>query len=211
MSQPQASLRDRILDMALELAEASSWEQLRLHTVAAALQIGLDEILIHYPQKDDLAEAWFDRADRAMLDAEHGGPDFPSRPPQERLQQVICDWLDALAAHRRLTRGMLAYKLEPGHVHLQALGILRISRTVQWFREAARQESTGFQRILDESALTAIYLAAFGRWLFDDSRDSRESKAFLASGLHRWFRCCPVERGQSAAPERIVAPEQSGN
>ena len=106
---------------------------------------------------------------------------------------------------------MLAYKLEPGHVHLQALGILRISRTVQWFREAARQESTGFQRILDESALTAIYLAGFGRWLFDDSRDGRESKAFLAAGLRRWFRCCHIERGQSAAPEPIVAPEQSGN
>lgn len=210
MSQRKTSLRDRILDAALDQADASSWEELHLYAVAAELQIGLDEILIHYPQKDDLAEAWFDRADKAMLGAERG-PDFTNRPPQERLQQVICDWLDALAAHRRLTRQMLAYKLEPGHVHLQALGILRISRTVQWFREAAVQDSTGLQRILDESALTAIYLAAFGRWLFDDSRDGGESKAFLALALRRWSRCCHVVRGQSAAAELTSASEQSGD
>ena len=210
MSQRKTSLRDQILDMALELAEGSSWEELRLYDVAARLQIGLDEILIHYPQKDDLAEAWFDRADRAMLGAERG-PDFPVRPPHERLQQVICDWLDALAPHRRLTRGMLACKLEPGHVHLQALGILRISRTVQWFREAARQDGAGFQRILDESALTAIYLAAFGRLLFDDSRDGRESKAFLAWSLRRWIKCCHILREKSAVPELTSALEQSGN
>lgn len=75
MSEEQASLSGRILDMVLELAEASSWEQLRLHSVATGLQIGLDEILIHYPQKDGLAEAWFDRANRTMLVAEYG-PDF---------------------------------------------------------------------------------------------------------------------------------------
>jgi hypothetical protein len=49
---------------------------------------------------------------------------------QERLQHVICSWLDALEPHHRLTREMLAYKLEPGHIHLQALGVMRISRTV---------------------------------------------------------------------------------
>jgi AcrR family transcriptional regulator len=186
MSQQQTGLRDRILDTALEQAEATSWERLHLHAVAAALHIGLNEILMHFPQKDDLVEAWFDRADRAMLATERG-PIFPGLPLQERLQQVTCDWLDTLAPHRRLTREMLAYKLEPGHVHLQALGLMRISRTVQWFREAARQDSTGLQRILDESVLTAIYLAAFARWLVDDSQNGRSSKAFLAWALRRWL------------------------
>jgi len=210
MPQQQDSLRDRILDTALEQAEASSWEELNLHNVAAALQIRMDEILSRFSGKDDLAEAWFDRGDRAMLRADRGS-DFPNRAAQERLQAVICDWLDALGTHRRLTREMLAYKLEPGHVHLQALGIMRISRTVQWFREAALQNSTGLQRILDETALTAIYLSTFGRWLFEDSGDGRESKAFLAWALRRWFRCCHVDRGESVAPAGASVPEQSGS
>lgn len=212
MSKKQAGLRERILDQALEQAEASSWERLHLHAVAGALEIGLDEILYHFPQKDDLVEAWFDRADRAMLGADRG-PDFPAMPLQERLHQVICSWLDALAPHRRLTREMLAYKLEPGHVHLQALGIMRISRTVQWFREAAHQDSTGLQRIVEESALSSIYLAAFVRWLFDDAGNGSKGKAFLEKALRRWLGSGHATPGkQSAAPERTAAaPQQPGH
>ncbi len=85
---------------------------------------------------------------------------------------------------------MLVYKLEPGHIHLQALGIMRISRTVQWFSEAARHDSTGLQRIVDECALSTIYLASFARWLFDDSANNRKSKDFLNTALRRWLRIC---------------------
>jgi AcrR family transcriptional regulator len=187
MSKQQLALQDRILDKALEQAEASSWEQLHLHAVAEALNITLDEIRQYFPQKDDLVEAWFDRADRALLSAAHSA-DFLDLPLHERLQQVITSWLDALAPHHRLTREMLAYKFEFGHIHLQVLGIMRVSRTVQWFREAACHDSTGLQRILDECALTTIYLTTFARWLFDDSADCRNSKELLNTALRQWHR-----------------------
>ena len=186
MPKQQPALQDRILDKALEQAEASSWEQLHLHAVAEALNITLDEIRQYFPQKDDLVEAWFDRADRALLSADHS-KDFLDLPLYERLQQVIASWLDALAPHRRLTREMLAYKFEFGHIHLQALGIMRISRTVQWFSEAAYHDSTGLQRIIDECALTTIYLTTFARWLFDDSTNSRKSKDVLNAALRQWL------------------------
>jgi AcrR family transcriptional regulator len=187
MPKQRLTLQDRILDKALEQAEALSWEQLHLHAVAEALNITLDEIRQYYPQKDDLVEAWFDRADRALLGATHPD-DFLDLPVYERLQQVIVSWLDALAPHRRLTREMLAYKFEFGHIHLQALGVMRISRTVQWFREAACHDSTGSQRVMDECALTTIYLTTFARWLFDDSANNRKSKDVLATALHQWHR-----------------------
>jgi ubiquinone biosynthesis protein COQ9 len=206
-----AGLDERILDKALEQGEASSWERLLLHTVAEALGIGLDEILCYFQQKDDLVEAWFDRADHAMLVADRD-PDFPGLPLQERLHLVICSWLDALAPHRRLTREMLAYKLEPGHVHLQVLGIMRISRTVQWFRETAHQDSTGLQRIIDESVLSSIYLAAFARWLFNDSGNGSKGKAFLETALHRWLDSGYVFSKQSTTSARTAAtPQQPGN
>jgi AcrR family transcriptional regulator len=207
LPQQQTGLHDRILDTALEQAEAASWEQLQLHAVATALHITLDEIRQDFRQKDDLVEAWFDRADRAMLGADRGAG-FPDRPLQERLHQVISRWLDALSPHRRLTREMLAYKLEPGHVHLQALGIMRISRTVQWFREAACQDSTGLQRILDESVLTTIYLATFARWLFDDSENGRRSKAFLDTALSRWLGSSIRSDKQSCEAEVIAEGQQ---
>jgi hypothetical protein len=182
MSQQQTDLRGRILDKALEQAEASSWERLHLYAVAGALHIGLDEILYYFPQKDDMVEGWFDRADRAMLGVDRG-PDFPDLPLQERLQQVICSWLDALASHHRLTRD-----------------------------EAARQDSTGLQRILEESILTSIYLAAFARWLCDDAGKGSEGKAFLETALRRWLGGGHVVGKQSAAPEgTATAPQQPSN
>ena len=211
MSNQKLALQDRILDKALEQAEASSWEQLHLHAVAAALDITLDEIRQYFPQKDDLVEAWFDRADRALLSSPHT-EDFLDLSLNERLYQVIVCWLDALATHRRLTREMLAYKLEPGHIHLQALGIMRISRTVQWFNEAACHDSTGLQRIIDECALTTIYLATFARWLFDDSANNRKSKDALKTALRQWHSIsCNSSRPPVEPADTEAVPQQTSH
>lgn len=178
------STADVILDKALELGETAGWDALRLHRVADALHLSLDEIRTSYPQKDDLAEAWFDRADQAAL-AASGREGFPALAERTRLSMVIMAWLDTLLPHRRLTRSMLGYKLEPGHIHLQALGIQRISRTVQWFMEAAQLNVSGLQRIATESALTTTYLTIFARWLLDDSPDSRATRRLLDAALLR--------------------------
>ena len=171
------------------------------------MNITLDAIRQHFPQKDDLVEAWFDRADRALLSAPHP-EEFLDLSLADRLHQVIVSWLDALAPHRRLTREMLAYKFEFGHVHLQALGIMRVSRTVQWFREAAHQDSTGLRRIIDESALTTIYLTAFARWLFDDSTDGHKSKEFLNTALHQWLGMSHDEKQPPIQPSGAEGAQQ---
>lgn len=180
--QQDTQLADRILDSALAIAGNASWEDLQLHEVAATLDIPLEQIREYYAQKDDLAEAWFDRADRALLSWQPG-EEFYGLPKHIRLQQVIMHWFDALEPQRRITRGMLCYKLEFGHVHLQALGVMRISRTVQWFREAARLQARSLQRVVEETAITGIYLAAFGRWLYDASPGSRDTRRFLETAL----------------------------
>jgi ubiquinone biosynthesis protein COQ9 len=187
--QPQSA--DRILDVALSLGEASSWEAVHLHAIADELGTPLNEVRRYFPQKDALVEAWFDRADRAAL-ALHDGPEFTAIPRHERLQRLIMAWLNALAPHHRLTREMLAYKLEPGHLHLQVQGVTRISRTVQWFREAAHQDSRGARRILEESLLTMIYLTAFTRWLYDDSPDFSDTRRLLEQSLRRMEKYTPA-------------------
>ncbi|MGR9074404.1 MAG: TetR/AcrR family transcriptional regulator, partial [Gammaproteobacteria bacterium] len=72
---------------------------------------------------------------------------------------------------------------------LQALGVMRISRTVQWFREAARIDTTGLRRILEETGTTAIYLAAFARWLNDDSHGFGITRKFLDRSLSNAEKC----------------------
>lgn len=129
-------LRERILDCAVELAEAGSWESVRLHQVAKQLGIELADIRTYFSEKDQLIDAWFDRADRAALEVSRAAG-FDTLPVAARLETVILAWLEHLAPHRRVAREMIGAKAELGHVHIQIPAMMRVSRTVQWFREAA--------------------------------------------------------------------------
>jgi AcrR family transcriptional regulator len=183
-SKPSAA---QILDAALQLADVCGWERLHLFDVAAHLDVGLDAIAAHYREKDQLVEAWFDRADRAML-ARSSAADLAALEPAKRLEELLVAWLDSLAAHRAVTGQMLLYKLEPAHLHLQVLGLLRISRTVQWWREGARRETRHLQRIAEESLLTGVYLRSFIHWLRHPEEDPAEFRAFL----RRQLRCAAL-------------------
>lgn len=172
----------QILDSALRLADVCGWERLHLFDIAADLGVGLDAIAVHYREKDQLVEAWFDRADRAMLSRAQAD-DLSSLSADKRLEELLIAWLDSLAAHRAVTGQMLLYKLEPGHIHLQLLGLLRISRTVQWWREAARRQTHHLYRIVEESLLTGVYLRSFIHWLRHPEENAADFRALLRSQL----------------------------
>ena len=172
---------DRLLDTALQLGEQHGWEALRLYQIADAAGVTLAELQQCYRQKDELVDAWFDRADRAML--LHANTLAAELNARQRLEQLLRQWLATLAPHRQLTRQMLAYKLEFGHVHLQLGGLLRISRTVQWWREAAARPHTDLARILDEVSLSSIFVSSFLLFLYDDSAEQQRSRNWLQSAL----------------------------
>lgn len=177
----------QILDAALQLADVCGWERLHLFDVASHLNVGLDAIALHYREKDQLVEAWFDRADQALL-ARARHTDLIPLQPSRRLEELMVAWLDCLSTHRAVTGQMLLYKLEPGHLHLQVLGLLRISRTVQWWREVAQRETLHLCRVAEESLLTGVYLRSFVHWLRHTNEDPAEFRAFL----RRQLRCGPL-------------------
>lgn len=184
----KTDLRESIIDTAMHLAETVSWEKLHLHEVATELNVSLEQIRQHYPQKDDLVEAWYDRADASALRISEE-PGFLDLDIHDRLHKVIMAWLDALAEHKTISRDMLLYKLEPAHIHLQVLGILRISRIAQWFREAAHQDSTHLQRIFEEVGLTTIFLMTFIFWMNDKSENQQRTHDFLQRKLQQAKPC----------------------
>jgi ubiquinone biosynthesis protein COQ9 len=167
-----------LLDAALALAAQRGWDAVHLHDVAQATGVPLAEVARHYKTKDALVEAWFDRADAALL-ALPDSPGWMALSPRQRVHQAIFAWLDALAPHRKASAHMLRYKFQPEHLHLHAQGAVRISRTVQWIREVARLPAVGWRREAEEAVLTSIYLATFARWLADDSPGAGRTRAFL--------------------------------
>ncbi|HET9664037.1 MAG TPA: hypothetical protein VFP00_07400 [Burkholderiales bacterium] len=215
---PATSEPASIVDAAIALAEQSSWEAVRLHAVAAALDIPLDEIRRHFREKEDVVDAWFDRADSAML-REAEAPGFLGLTPRERVRRLILTWLGALAAHRRVTRQMIYGKLEPGHLHIQIPGLMRVSRTVQWIREAAQRDATYVRRALEETGLTTIYLMTFFHWMNDESPGAIRTERFLdgclgfAERLDRavWSGAGRASQAAGAnAPSASFAPREGG-
>lgn len=175
-------IRDAIINTAVALATRTSWEAVRLYEIAAELNISLDKIRNYFREKEDLVDAWFDRADGIML-RETNAADFLDLAPQQRIHRLIMVWLDALAVQRKVTRQMILAKMEPGHIHIQVPAVMRISRTVQWIREAAQRDATFLRRALEESALTTIYLMTFFFWMRDESPGSNRTRQFLDRNL----------------------------
>ena len=85
--------------------------------------------------------------------------------------------------------------------------IMRVSRTVQWMREAAQRDTTFVRRALEETALTTIYLATFAYWMQDDSENSQNTREFLAhklkmaESLDHWVYRSPDKETATAATE----------
>lgn len=195
-----APSRDDLLDTALALADRHGWEALRLHQLAAACGAGLDDVRTHFREKDEIIDAWLDRADAAMLrHADRGGVD--ALPVHERIGALILIWLDVLAPYQRVTREMIAHKLEFGHVHVQFPALLRISRTVQWIREAARLDAPLPRRALEETALTALFVKSFTYWLRDASPGFERSRKRLERDL----------RGMEAAARWLPGTRADGD
>lgn len=192
-------LARRIVDTAVELAEQSSWEAVRLHQVAEALGIGLDDVHSRFREKDELIDAWFERADDAVLKLSDSG-ELAQLAPRERLFRLIMAWLDALEPHRQVSRQMIQSRLEPGHLHIQIPALMRISRTVQWMREGARLEDAGVMRAVLETATTAIYLAAFVNWMGENTAGSPRTRRLLDGLLGQAeaiMQVCPSRAGKA--------------
>ena len=182
---------DRIVNTALELAEDQGWEKVRLYRVAERMEMPLEGLLAHIREKEDLVDAWLDRADHAMLQAADSAM-VAAMPTVERLEYLVLVWLRTLAPHRRVTAQMIRGKLEAGHIHVQIPAVLRISRTVQWLREAGHRDAPGFYRGLEETVLTTIFVSTFVHWLRDESPDQERTRRRLvlalraAARLSRW-------------------------
>lgn len=194
--------RDAIVDAALALGEEQGWERVRLYRVADRLDITLEAVSRHFREKEELSEAWFDRADTAMLQAADSGL-LSDMNTVDRLEHLVFTWLEALAPHRELTAQMIRNKLEPGHLHVQIPAMLRISRTVQWLREAAHRDAHGLHRGMEETVLTTVFVSTFVYWLRDTSQKHERTRAWLrqalgtASRLSRWV---PGYAGQQVRP-----------
>jgi ubiquinone biosynthesis protein COQ9 len=176
-----ASLPELIVAAALDEAERGGWPSVRLNRVAARLGVTLPDVYEHFRDCEAIGDAWLAVGDRAMLDL--GGRSYLTLPAASRIERAILAWLDALAGRRLVTRQILLGKLYPGHPHHLIALILRLSRTVQWLREAARLDAPPPQRQIEEIGLTWLFAATVAVWAVDASPDQAMTRRFLTRRL----------------------------
>src|SRR4029453_9709431 len=171
------SLRDQIVDTAIDLAEQEGWEDLRLRKVAERCGVDLTDVLSEFRDIDAVANAWFERALAAMLQPPEQG--FQGRPAGERVHSVMMRGFEATAAHRRLTGEMIRAKLYPSHPHHWVPMVFSLSRLIQWVLEAARLDARGLPRQAEEVGLTLLFLGALRGWLGGRGPGRGRTRGFL--------------------------------
>lgn len=178
-----------IVAACLALADRKGWPYVRLYDVARLLKVDLAAIRGHFRDTDAIGDAWLQQAELAML-AASSAAGFAHLPPAKRLERSLTAFLETLAAHKPATAGIFRAKLYPGHPH-HAIGlVLWVSRTVQWWREAARLDNDvggkalgDRRRRVEEIGLTGIFLATLAFWIRDASAGQSATQAFLAKRL----------------------------
>lgn len=185
----EMSLRESVVREALYQAEIHGWQGVRLSEVAARLGLPMGAVLAEFRDLDAVADAWFRYGWEAMLAEKPDG--FDHWPPERRLAHCLGAWLDALARHRRVTVEMLRTKAHPPHPHTWVPMLFDLSRTVQWWREAARLEARyGTRRArAEEVALTGLFLATLSVWAGDASDGQARTHRFLEKRLACGARC----------------------
>lgn len=173
--------RARILAAALALADDRGWQEVSFTRLGSRLGMSLAELRRHYRDQDAIADAWFRRAQDAML--AKPPPRFRDLPAKRRLELLMLRWFDTLAPHRRVTAEMLAGKLWLFHPHHYVPMVFNLSRLIQWLRDAAGLTALGSRRQAEEIGLTLTFLATLAVWCRDDSQGQAETRKFLAARL----------------------------
>ena len=181
MTHHDDELDARIVDTAMAMAEDVGWEGVRLRTVAETLGITLDDLGHRFRDLDAVADAWFARAQQAMLTPPE--PGFADQPARERLKATLLRWFDALAPRRQVTVQMLKAKAWPFHPHHWVPMVFNLSRTIQWLRDAASLDADSPRREVEEIGLTWLFVATLAVWAGDETAGQQRTRRFLDARL----------------------------
>lgn len=177
----RGELRERAVATALDLAAGTRWADLRMHMVADRLGVPLAELAREFRDLDAVADAWFARVlETVLTDAVRG---IDGLPAEERLARAMGGWFDALGPHAAVSREMLRLKLHPSHPHHWVPMAFDLSRLMHWFLDAARIQGRGPRRVLQEVAITGIFLGALARWAWPRRPDAGRARRHLERRL----------------------------
>ncbi|MEP2545599.1 MAG: hypothetical protein ABJI82_13135 [Alphaproteobacteria bacterium] len=176
--------RDAVMAAAMARIARDGWRRLPLADVAADAGVPLADVLIPFPTKYDIVNAFQDRIDAQMLAAAdtHAASGDAGVGIRDRLFDLLMERFDALTPHRAAMAEIAKDSLcDP--VALRFLP--RMARTMTRVLAAAGIDASGPCGLLHAKGLALVYADAFRVWLGDDGADQAKTMAALDKGLRR--------------------------
>ncbi|MEQ9557870.1 MAG: hypothetical protein RIG67_19035 [Rhodospirillales bacterium] len=175
---------DAVIDAAMARIARDGWRRLSLADVAADAGVPLADVLIPFPTKYALVNAFQDRIDARMLAAAdtHAASGDTGVDTRDRLFDLLMERLDALAPYRAAMAEIAKDSLcDPSAVRF----LPRMARTMARVLAAAGIDASGPCGLLRAKGLALVYADAFRVWLGDDGADQAKTMAALDKGLRR--------------------------
>jgi ubiquinone biosynthesis protein COQ9 len=175
------SVRDRMIDAALDEAAALGWVNLTLEGVAARAGLGLGEVLLEAPTRAHLLARALDRLDvRTLAPVARAATD---ESPRDRLFEILMRRFDLLNKRRDGVKAVIAgVPRDPGAALLAAC---RINRSAGALLGAAGISADGLRGFVRIQGLKAVMAYALRAWMTDDSADMAKTMAALDRALGR--------------------------
>lgn len=172
---PSRAYLERLLDAALDEAAFTGWNSACVSRARDGAGLSVGQALLAAPRGAiDLVDAWFDRAERAMVRAV--GDCEPGTKIRARATLAVRARLEAMAPHKESLRRAALLLAMPPHVPDAArIGWRAADRA--W--KAMGDPSTDLNYYTKRLILTGVHGATLVYWLQDDSEDSAPTWAFL--------------------------------
>jgi len=107
LEEPTDERTDRIIQVAMELAEKDGFDAVRLRDLAAKAEVALGTVYRRFSCKEDILAAALDRQVSAMHQVIVGGGMFPGNTPEQRLHGLFEQVTDVMAERPKLAAAML--------------------------------------------------------------------------------------------------------
>ena len=181
---PSGDPRNAVIDAAMARIARDGWRRLSLADVAGDAGVPLADVLIPFPTKYDIVNAFQDRIDAQMLAAadDHAAAGDAGIGIRDRLFDLLMERFDALAPHRAAMAEIAKDSLcDPAALRF----LPRMARTMTRVLAAAGVDAAGPCGLLRAKGLALVYADAFRVWLGDDGADQAKTMAALDKGLRR--------------------------
>lgn len=173
---PSIRLRQRLLDAFPPHAAALGWTEAALKAAGAEAGLSEGEAMLAAPNGvRDLADAFAERADQAMLGA-LDGLDLKTMRIRDKVRTAVRARIEAQAPYKAAARAMTRFYARPDRAR-EAAPLLW--RTADRLWRALGDVSTDENFYTKRTILMGVLASTYARWFADDSEDSAPTWAFL--------------------------------